>query len=1281
MAPFVISPSLIARFFFHECERHLRYHATPKPLRRGMGVPDIPWDTSPVTRAILERGYAWETKALQKYLAGKVRIASGEGPLRERVHDLASTIKHLNQLQPGEAIYQPTIKVPPSFQQRYGLSPQLCDFPPCRPDLVQALARNGRLALQVIDLKASAAAKMSHRIQAALYAIMLREVDQAEQLPLPANTEEGGIWLAEQPEPEWCDLRPSLAILERFLTEELPDILTRPVAELNWHLFYRCEWCEFYQACRQEAERLRSFSLLPYLTPGGKKFLCESGSAAGQSLVNLNDLAAFLAQPGIDKTLDRCGSLRAKAERLRKMVQALLQNTVITHGGFSLALPVFEDVAIFVTLQEDPVTGKIYAAGFRRLKGKDVYGTGVREAIFLAGQPDDDHSVGRQFLQALYEELEVLHSYNEPREWEEQKSLQTYVYDGYELSLFHHLLREALEDQKLAEIALRLLLYFQDTTLAEAEAHPKVEIPFPVVVLTSVLQQLLALPVPVFLRLPEVCATLPSANIPFTIKPSDLFWFQLSNTLKSDAIFLAWDEGRQEALTWIHDELLRRLRATAAVLDGLRERVTDNLFAWPPKFLFPDTWDFKHPELSRLAFITRYESLMGALQTRQSRSLPLSERIRAGISIPLRFKGGDRWQVLSRLDASVLEKSGDFFSFILVPAGEEGERAQMGYNDYMRRKEVWAPRQSLVRLARLSKEPRITSQTGLITEIFLEIKKDKEQPHFQADEQAVLHPRYTDFTSDRIISRLGAIDTQPRHDFIRLLRNPRQFAQDRSLFKDSSARALQVADKTAGFTPSQMAAFRHLLNRRLTLVWGPPGTGKTHFLAKAILSLAKARKTQGQDLKVAVAAFTHAAIENILAEIQEQVALFGLAKDLSLFKLKYVSTPRGQGLEVLDENRLLYVLQEELLVVGGTVYSFAKADTDGLFPMLIIDEASQMKIGEFALALAPLSPQGHMVLTGDDLQLPPIINGAYPEPADGLPGLHESIFAYLRARDDEQQPYTYKLKENWRMNATLSRFPAETLYGLYYQPANLEIARQRLTLRQLPAADQLLGWLLDPAYPLAVVILEDILAAQENIYEAELVAELALYLRNHLCQPTTNRVYPDTNAGDRHFWRQGVFIVSPHHAQIRAIKNELAKRRRWHSPAFVDTVDKMQGQQAQCVLVSYGVSDVETALAEADFIYSLNRLNVSLSRARAKCIVCLPRPLLAPSFAVLEHEKALRGLAHMNALIAFCQTYGEARQFFKNSNYTGDKVKVTAYRACFRGEEEWLHPSKLYPVG
>ncbi len=1021
MPLFSVSPSRIARFFYHECERYLRYHATPRKMRKEAGIPVVPWDTSPVAAAILEGGYVWEERVIQAKLKGKVRVSDGSGPLHERAHDIKGPLDILPTLKAGEAIYQPTLKIPDTFLKRYKLPSTLCEFPPCRPDLIQLAEQDGRPSLKVIDLKASTTLKASHRIQATLYTLMLREVLEAEGINLPLDLDSAGIWLFDQKEAEWFDLRPSIAMVERFLQDHLPRILTLPIEELFWHLFFRCEWCEFYEFCCKEAEEKESVSLIPYLSVGARQYLRDDPFNGGKQINSLSELEVFLSTVEADKALEGCGSLRARGNRLRNAIKALRKGEVVPHGGSSLALPVYEHVSIIMILQEDPVTGQIYAAGFRRLKGKNIYGNGIREEIFIAGTPDECPEVRRQFLSSLYQKLHTLHVFNEQRGWGDQKSMQAYVFDGYELTLFNRMLQEALTDSALAEIALQMLFYFQDTSLAEADEHPEAEVPFPVIVITGIISQLLALPIPVSLRLPEVTKALPSPTFSFTIEPNDLFWFKLSNTLKSDAIFLVWTKGRAEAVHWVLDELLRRLRAASAVLDGLRERVKDNLFAWPPKFLFPGALDFRNPELSRLAFISRYESLMGAQEVRESRSLPWSERELEGISIPLRSQGGNRWKVLSELDSSTLEEAGDFFTFILVPHGEDGERAQLGYNDYAYRKAMWAPK-SIVRLARLSSAPEIDPRTGIIKHIFLEIRENREQEPFKAGDKAVLHPRFTDFTSDRVIKRLEGLDIRPDNDFLQLIRNPSRFAKSRSIFGDVASKALLLAEQKGGFTKSQLKAFRQLLSGRLTLVWGPPGTGKTYFLAKSILSLAKTRKEIGKGLRVALTAFTHAAVENLLAEIMEHIADFGLENSLALYKLKHVSTPRGRGLEVLGEKEVEEVIDTQLIVIGGTVYSFYKADVEGLFPLLIIDEASQMKIGEFALGSTPLSHNGHLVLAGDDLQLPPILRGSYPEPENGLPGFHDSIFAYLRARDDEKKPYTYQLTENWRMNETLSLF-------------------------------------------------------------------------------------------------------------------------------------------------------------------------------------------------------------------------------------------------------------------
>jgi hypothetical protein len=192
-------------------------------------------------------------------------------------------------------------------------------------------------------------------------------------------------------------------------------------------------------------------------------------------------------------------------------------------------------------------------------------------------------------------------------------------------------------------------------------------------------------------------------------------------------------------------------------------------------------------------------------------------------------------------------------------------------------------------------------------------------------------------------------------------------------------------------------------------------------------------------------------------------------------------------------------------------------------------------------------------------------------------------------------------------------------------------------------------------------MLNGVRASIDNVAEAGVVARIASALRAVLVDPTTGATYDPSEEGDRRFWNDGLFIVSPHHAQIRSIKAVLARERQWRSEPFVDTVDKMQGQECQAVIVSYGVSDRETALGEADFIYSLNRLNVAVTRGKAKCIVFLSQALLEPSFDLLSNEDAARGLGHMHAMMSFCRQHGEER-VLKGSIPFGQTASVSAIR-------------------
>jgi superfamily I DNA and/or RNA helicase len=188
------------------------------------------------------------------------------------------------------------------------------------------------------------------------------------------------------------------------------------------------------------------------------------------------------------------------------------------------------------------------------------------------------------------------------------------------------------------------------------------------------------------------------------------------------------------------------------------------------------------------------------------------------------------------------------------------------------------------------------------------------------------------------------------------------------------------------------------------------------------------------------------------------------------------------------------------------------------------------------------------------------------------------------------------------------------------------------------------------------VVLDGVDAGKENQLEARLVARLTRALRNGMVT-ATGMPY----ANDRDFFHgtgkngPGVFIVSPHHVQIAAIRKAIA-RNGLKNP-FVDTVEKMQGQEAEVVLISYGVSDPEFALREAKFIYGRNRLNVAITRARCKAILFLPRPLLDAPPGVLDVEEAVAGLAFMRQLYDLATEKGDQKLFAGKNGVSAEVLR------------------------
>ncbi|WP_041468447.1 bifunctional RecB family nuclease/DEAD/DEAH box helicase [Geobacillus sp. C56-T3] len=1238
-----VSPAKIASYFYHECERNFYFQSLAKERRGELDVPEELFERPAVHQGVLRRGVEWEEEVITTYLAGQVKMGERRlgAPLSHCYLDGEETIEELKR--PSKRyLYQPTLIAPPRFYERYGLDLKVIRFAACRPDLIECIPGQNGFVFRIIDIKSSDVLKISHRVQTALYALILSSVLEEYGIRGNVDLREAGIWTYKTEQPQAADISQLLPFLEPFLTDELPALAEKQLDELFWYLDYRCEWCPFYDYCLDKAREQSHISLVPYLSSHASRFIRER-----QLPETIDEFRQLLGRKETRHVLKQNAGLARQLRRLEAQLEAIAEEKVVPYDRAVTHMPIWEDIRLILTAQRDPLTGKIAAASLYRVGGTDVFGTGSEMHHVIAGSFEECDAVGRKFADALDRLLQTVHDYNRAREWRAQKSVQAYVADNYEWDNVQQLLQELLLDPEYNEKAVRLLSYFHSSVLASASDHPDEIVPLPVVVLTTAVSQLFALPTHVAYRLEDLSRYIAAYHdSPFLYSASERFSFRLTNAMKLDVLHDAWQTGDMEKRQAVEKELSRRLWAAHSIIQGIRawaESVHPSpLMIWPEKFAFPHSADYRDPLVSKLAFMTRYEALLNYLDIRQSRLLPLSERLENGVTLHVTYLGGDRFRLNNRQALETIDQKA---SWLLTECNEEGEKAQQTFPDHKYASEWKPPQWANVYFVRI----RAIEDDGKTAELKLELPKWFDRFPLVEGEEYWLSIRHADFTTQRVLQALQQLD-EDNHRILDLIRDPIRY---RKTFRPNwDAEEVKALLRRSGLTKSQRQAFLHFLRHTLTLVWGPPGTGKTHFIAVALRLLMEMYEKRGRRLAILVSGFTHAAIENVLRKIQELAP----RRSVHIAKLGEIQTENAKGIaEVADRDLPRWLGNGGHRVLGATLYGIQRAYEKGYleeFDVVILDEASQIRVADSLLALRHVKKAGRLLIVGDHFQLPPIIQGAYAA-AEGEPHLFDSIFRLLFDADVEKR-YTRQLTDNFRMNEALCRYPAERIYGPQYTAFTRQIAEQTLALAPAPRADEWIEAALDPDYPLIVFVYDGVHGTQENETEARWVAGITKALRERLLDGGGNR-YAATQDGDQAFWRRGLFIIAPHRAQNRAIRRAL-EREGLRPPFFVDTVDKMQGQEAEAVIISYGVADPELAMTEGEFIYSLNRLNVSLTRARKKAILFLSRQLMSPSLQVISNEEYREGVNFMLGLEQYALRHGEAQTF------TVDGAALQMYR-------------------
>ncbi len=395
----------------------------------------------------------------------------------------------------------------------------------------------------------------------------------------------------------------------------------------------------------------------------------------------------------------------------------------------------------------------------------------------------------------------------------------------------------------------------------------------------------------------------------------------------------------------------------------------------------------------------------------------------------------------------------------------------------------------------------------------------------------------SDLSSDRMLTALhDAVLTgdRDRKDVLFDRRDPEFGAVD-GTFVDNNAAQDRAVELAVGAED-------------LALIHGPPGTGKTYTIARALRALVE------RGNRVLVSAFTNRAVDNALEALREtgfdDVVRVGTEHGVREDMLDVRLSGRGDPAEKAER------LREAPVVAATTASCGSRVMRACSFDVALVDEAAQLTEPE---TLAAVNLADRFVLVGDHQQLPPVVRSDSD--------LSESLFERLI----EQYPdAAVRLDRQYRMAQRIQAYPSREFYDGDLRPASGEVAGRHPTdLAGVSDGDL-------PAYLRDRVSFLDVGgddARHTDAVEADAVAEVVGDLREAGVDP------------------DDVGVIAPFRAQVAEIGRRV--------DATVDTVDRFQGSSEEAIVVSF----VATGDLEGPIFEDYRRVNVALTRAKRSLVL------------------------------------------------------------------------------
>lgn len=385
----------------------------------------------------------------------------------------------------------------------------------------------------------------------------------------------------------------------------------------------------------------------------------------------------------------------------------------------------------------------------------------------------------------------------------------------------------------------------------------------------------------------------------------------------------------------------------------------------------------------------------------------------------------------------------------------------------------------------------------------------------------------------------------------------------------------------------QQAAVRSMLEfYPIHVLQGPPGTGKTRVLATTAIAASLKNR------EVVIIANTHQAVNNALMKIRKlnkKIPLFkigellktdGLDNSINMFEkfAEYNEFSRTNR----RKKRYGYVIG---MTIWGAITNLGLRTHSHFRPYIaLVDEVSLMPL-TYASILGKCASS--ICFFGDSRQMPPIFR---PELEDNR--LSESILDYC-ATKVEGVPINV-LPETYRMNKEITELVSKTFYephGIVLHSA--ENVANNIFVSPFMDKKELHG---SVVFADAGISTPD--CKEENEGEADAVVEMVKALLNEGKQP------------------KDIAVITPFRKQVRLIRAKANEVILSEELPLIDTVERLQGQDVDCIILTFASSTESYIETIRGFLFNPNRLNVMISRAKTKVVI----------FASEKVQRELKGI-------------------------------------------------------